>query len=79
MANLRTNQSAGLGSGNAGVFSVEDANSVDVTKANRRVQAQLRFQKIQNAGDNIPGTNTDVKHKQEKQLWTKGETQYKDS
>ena len=77
---LRANQTAGLGS-SAGVFSPDDANSLSVKKAARRVQAQQRFNKLQteeigNQADKNR-TQTDANRFQtDKKQWTKGETQY---
>ena len=68
---LRANQTAGLGSSSSALFSPDDANSIDVKKAARRVQAQQRFSKLQSD----PAGNQTDKSKTTKQ-WTKGETQY---
>lgn len=69
---LRANQTAGLGSSTA-VYSPDDANSVNVKKAARRVQAQQRFNKLQTE------TSGNQSHKpQTDKQWTKGETQYAD-
>lgn len=44
--NVRVNQSAGLGSSNAGNFLPENVNTADMRKASRRVQAQQRYKQI---------------------------------
>ena len=69
---LRANQAAGLGS-STGVFSPDDANSFNVKKAARRVQAQQRFNKLQTEGT---GNQADKNRSQTDKQWTKGETQY---
>ena len=67
---MRANQSAGLGAGGSAVFSPDDANSIDIRKATRRVQAQQRFSKIDTSAEK----NQSGKSKMNK--WTKGETQF---
>ena len=69
---LRANQTAGLGS-STGVYSPDDANSINVKKAARRVQAQQRFNKLQTEGT---GNQTNKNKSQTDKQWTKGETQY---
>jgi hypothetical protein len=65
---LRASQKAGLGSASAGAFTADDANTVDMRKASRRLQAQQRFKQIEgNSEQNQTVTN---------KSWTKGDTEF---
>lgn len=66
---LRANQTAGLGSSAAGNFTADDANSVDMKKASRRIQAQQRYNKI---GSDQKQAQGSVMHKP----WTQGDTEF---
>jgi len=64
---LRANQKSGLGSTKAGKFTVDDANSVDMRKAARRIQAQQRFNQIgTEQAENVAKAKT----------WTQGDTEF---
>lgn len=63
---LRASQKAGLGSAGAAAFSADDANTVDMKKASRRLQAQQRFKQVEKESDQIDSNK----------LWTQGDTEY---
>lgn len=67
---LRANQTAGLGSASAGQFTADDANTVDMKKAARRIQAQQRFNQIETE------QRGDLKEKNQRTLWTQGQTEF---
>ncbi|XP_045215760.2 angiogenic factor with G patch and FHA domains 1-like isoform X2 [Mercenaria mercenaria] len=66
---LRASQKAGLGSASAGAFSADDVSTVDMKKANRRIQAQERYKQIESEKCNNEGTAS------EKQ-WTQGDSEF---
>ncbi|XP_052795780.1 angiogenic factor with G patch and FHA domains 1-like isoform X1 [Mya arenaria] len=68
---MRVHQTAGLGSAGAGGFSVDDAGSVDMKKAARRVQAQERYKRIQTGEDTKQSD-----HRTETSLWSQGVTEF---
>ncbi|KAL4228321.1 Angiogenic factor with G patch and FHA domains 1 [Mactra antiquata] len=66
---LRANQTAGLGSSDAGNFSQDHVNTSDMKKASRRIQAQQRYQQIDTGK---LSTSDKASNKQ----WKQGGTEY---